>query len=919
MSLTVTKIDGTREPFNADRINQAIARACAGLPDANAKTTQVASETHLTLYDGITTRELDQAAINAAAQNIKDDPDFDIIAKRLLLKTIYKQVLGDYGDDSELKKSQLKNLSTFINQAIDLQILAPELARSLTPDPSGEDLTSKKSQLKNFANFIKNGISSGILDPRLADKFDFVTLEATLDGSDQQSDNKLRKLHCDHFENFIKTGVKLKILDPRLVDKFDLPALSKVIDPSRDELMNYTGISTMSRRYLSKRQDQNLIETPQYSWMRIAMGLALNETNPTSVATDFYHKMSELKYIPGGSTNINSGTSTPRLSNCFLMDMEDSIEHIGKTVSDVMKLSKATGGIGLSVTKLRANGSSINTNNTFSSGPIPFLHIIDSTIRAISRAGKKMGALCFYMENWHINFDEFLDLKQNSGDEYRRTRTANTAVYISDEFMKRVAADDWWYLFDPKETADLIELYGAEFSKRYHHYITEAEAGNLQTFKKIKAKEQLRSIIVNLQATSHPWLTWKDAINVRALNSNTGTIHCSNLCTEITLPQNRDNVSVCNLTSINLTRHLDQNNQINWDELKQSTRLAIRQLDNLVDINQPPIPEALNFDSHNRAVGLGIMGLADTLERLGLAYESNECYELVDQIMEFISYHAIDESADLAVERGSYDNFPGSLWSQGLVPLDTIKRLEQDRSIELSVNQTSKLDWAALRLKVKKGMRNSTLMAIAPTANIGLVAGTSPGIDPRFAQMFSRNTLSGKYMEINTNLVADLKALGLWDKVKDQLLENYGSLEKIDIVPDKLKHIYKDSFSTAPQAFIEVAARAQKWVDQAISRNMYLETRDTDEVMGIYQQAWRSGLKTTYYLHMKPRHQAEQSTVKVNKSSSIGKVGFGAARLATPVSPVANVTANTTTTSNTELKKACPIDPMERLQCESCQ
>jgi len=819
MNLTVTKIDGRTEAFNADLINKAIARACAGLSDANSKTIQVASETQLTLYDGITTRELDQATINAAAQNIKDDPDFDIIAKRLLLKTIYKQVLGDFQDNSELTK-----------------------------------------------------------------------------------------LHQDHFVAYISKGIELNILDPRLADKFDLTKLAQAIDPTRDELMNYTGVSTMQRRYLSKRSDQDLIETPQYFWMRVAMGLSLNETDATAWALKFYDKMSNLKYVPGGSTNINAGTVTPRLSNCFLMDMEDSIEHIGKTIGDVMKLSKATGGIGLAVTKLRANGSPINTNNTFSSGPIPFLHIIDSTIRAISRAGKKMGALCFYMENWHIDFDEFLDLKQNSGDEYRRTRTANTAVYISDEFMKRVAADDWWYLFDPKETPDLVELYGEKFSARYIHYINEAEAGHLHTFQKIKAAEQLRSIIVNLQATSHPWLTWKDAINTRALNNNTGTINCSNLCTEITLPSNRDNVSVCNLTSINLARHLDDNKQINWDELKESTKLAIRQLDNLVDINEPPISEAKNFDSANRAVGLGIMGLADTLERLGLAYESNECYELVDQIMEFISYHAIDESADLATERGAYANFAGSLWSEGLVPLDTLIRLEESRGQAVAVNKSSHLDWDAMRAKVKNGMRNSTLMAIAPTANIGLVAGTSPGIDPRFAQMFSRNTLGGKYMELNTNLVNDLKNLNLWEKIRDQLLADYGSLENIDAIPDKLKHIYKDSFSTSPRAFIEVAARAQKWVDQAISRNMYLETRDTDEIMNIYRDAWNSGLKTTYYLHMKPRHQAEQSTVKVNKSTSLGKVGFGAVRTATP-EVVATVVE----------KQACPLDPMERLACESCQ
>ncbi len=822
MDIRVKKIDGALEAFNADRINQAIARASRGLPDAVAKTAQIASEMALTLYDGITTTELDQAAINVAAQNIKDDPDFDKIAARLFLKTVYKQVLGDYNTEEELRRAHRQG----------------------------------------FLDYIAKQTASGLLDERLA---------------------------------------KL----------FDLEKLADALDLAADELLTYTGVSTMTKRYLTKNREQKLLETPQYFWLRVAMGLSLTESDPTATALKFYGKMKELKYSPGGSTNINAGTSTPRLSNCFLMDMEDSIEHIGKTVADVMKLSKATGGIGLNVTRLRASGSPISTNNTFSSGPVPFLHIIDSTIRAISRAGKKMGALCFYMENWHLDFEEFLDLKQNAGDEYRRTRTANIAVYLSDEFMKRVAAGADWYLFDPKETPDLIELYGADFSRRYAEYVRQAEAGQLRVFKKMSAMELWRKIIVSLQSTSHPWITWKDAINVRAMNNNTGTIHCSNLCTEITLPQDRNNVSVCNLLSINLARHI-KNGDIDWDELADSVKVGLRQLDNLVDINQPPISEASNFDHANRAVGLGLMGLADTLEQLGLAYDSPAAYELADKIFEFFSYHAIAESADLAKEKGAYQNFAGSRWSKGELPLDTLRDLENSRGEILSVAKTSTLDWEALRAKVKQGIRNSVMMAIAPTANIGLVAGTSPGIDPRFAQIFSRHTLSGKYLELNFNLVLALKAKGLWEQVKDQLLTDYGSLADIKDIPENIKTIYKDSFSINPLAFIEVAARAQKWIDQAISRNMYLETRDTDEIMNIYLTAWRQGLKTTYYLHMKPRHSAEQSTTKVNKSTAIGKLGFGAVKLPQPVAIPA---VNTVSVS----KDACPLDPMERLQCESCQ
>lgn len=849
MPLSITKRDGTREAFDADRINRAIERACYGLTNPTAKITQIASETQLTLYDGITTTELDQAITNTAVQNIQDDPEFDRIAVRLRLKTTYKKILGDY-----------------------------------------------------------------------------------------ETSEQLKSLYHQNFVPYIKKGIELKLLDPRLKELFDLELLSQALDSDRDELLTYTGLATMSKRYLLRDREHNLMELPQYFWMRVAMGLALLEKNPTEIALRFYKKMSNLEYISGGSTNIAAGTLFPRLSNCYLMDMEDDIDHIGKTVSDIMRLSKATGGIGLSVTKLRANGSPIATSNTFSSGPTPFLHIIDSTIRAISRAGKKMGALCFYMENWHIDFDEYLDLKQNAGDEYRRTRTANTAVYISDEFMKRVKTKDWWYMFDPKDTPLLLDTYGAEFSKNYQLYIEQAERGEIKRFKKIKADEQFRAIIVSLQTTSHPWLTWKDTINVRALNNNTGIIRCSNLCTEITLPEDKNNVAVCNLLSINLARHLKEG-RVDWKKLEESTRLGIRQLDNLVDINEPPISEAKNFDKYNRSLGMGYMGFADMIEQLGFPYDSQEAFDLADRISEFISYHAIDESANLAQEKGSYLNFEGSGWSKGYVPIDTVKTLETNRSERVTIEQDTyslELNWGQLREKVKQGMRNATLLAIAPTANIGLVAGTSPGIDPRFAQMFSRNTLSGKYLEINFNLVWDLKRLNLWEKSKQEILTNYGDISNIEDIPDHLKKVYKTSFSVSPLAFIEVAGRAQKWIDQAISRNMYLETRDTDEIMKIYLTAWEKGLKTTYYLHMKPRHSAEQSTIKVNKAAAIGKRGFGVLfdQITVPENQMKPIDASTPTI-NIPIKtpaeipaqpgaepiigKACPIDPMERLQCDSCQ
>lgn len=793
-AITVVKRDGTREPFDANKINLALVEASEGLPDQISKVVQVASELQLTLFDGITSEQLDEAVIHTALQNVKDDPDFDVIASRLLLKNIYKNILGEFKSPEELKK-----------------------------------LHEQK-----FPEYLKYGIENGLLDKRMSSK------------------------------------------------TFDVKKLAKALEPEKDKLSKYLGVVTNKSRYALRKQSGEPIEVPQFTHMRIAMGLSFNAEDPTACALDFYEHMSNLDYVPGGSTRVNAGGSFPQLSNCFLIEVQDDMESIAKGVRDVMWIAKGTGGIGISLNKLRAAGSPVKTTNTESTGPIPFMKMIDTALFAVSRKGKKAGAAALYMENWHMNFPQFLDLKQNSGDPYLRTRLANTAVFISDEFMKRVEKDQDWYLFDPAEVEDLPELYGADFSKAYKEYIKKAEAGHMRDFKKIKAREQFRQILITLQATSHPWLTWKDTINVRALNNNTSTIHLSNLCTEITLPQDKDNTAVCNLVSINLSAHLKEDKTWDWDRLAESSRSAIRQLDNLVDITNTPIPEAMNSNKQNRALGLGFMGFTDVIEKLGYSYESEEAYDLVDQLAEYISYYAIDESANLAKKYGAYPTFKGSGWSKGILPIDTVDELAADRKVKVEVNRKQRLDWDALRPKVKKGMRNATLMAVAPTANIAHIAGTTPGLDPQFAQIFSRATLNGKFLEVNTNLVRDLRELGLWEQVKDDILRTQGDVQTIDAIPQHIKDTYKTSFQLSPYAFIEVAARAQKWVDQAISRNMYLETRNIDDMVDIYSAAWRRGLKTTYYLHMKPRHTAEQSTVKVNKAETTQggprRSGFGFAK-----------------------------------------
>lgn len=797
MSIQVVKRDGTRQDFDANQINLALVEASEGLPDQIAKVVQVASELQLTLFDGITTEQLDETLIQTALQSVKDDPDFDTIAARLLLKNIYRKSLGDYANAKELKK-----------------------------------------------------------------------------------------LHATEFPKYVKQAVKDGLLDKRMADpkKFDLKKLAAALEPERDNLSKCLGVITNRNRYALRKLNGDPLETPQFTHMRIAMGLSFNEEDPTAAALDFYEHMSKLEYLPGGSTRVNAGGSFPQLSNCFVIDVEDDMESIAKSVRDTMWIAKGTGGIGISMNKLRAAGSPVKTTNTVSTGPLPFMKMIDTALFAVSRKGKKAGAAAIYMENWHLNFPQFMDLRENNGDPYYRTRFANIAVYISDEFMKRVQNEQDWYMFDPAETPDLSELYGEDFSKRYAEYAEMAEAGKLRAFEKTPARQQWRQILIRLQASSHPWITWKDTINTRALNNNTATIHSSNLCTEITLPNDAKNISVCNLVSINLSAFLKDDKTWDFERLEPAVRSAVRQLDNLCDITDTPIPEAMNSIQTTRALGLGIMGFTDVIEKLGYSYESEEAYDTMDQLAEFISYHAIDESADMAQTRGIYPDFKGSGWEKGELPIDTVDLLEIDRKVAVDVTRKKRLDWEKLRKKTKKGMRNATLMAIAPTANIGHVAGTTPGIDPQFSQLFSRSTLNGKFLEINTNLVNDLKKLNIWEEVKDQLLVEQGDLTNIEGVPQELKDVYKTCFQLSPFAFIEVAARAQKWVDQAISRNMYLESRSIDDMEKVYMEAWKRGLKTTYYLHMKPRHQAEQSTATVNKAEDIAKKtgsarkGFGFAK-----------------------------------------
>ncbi len=708
-----------------------------------------------------------------------------------------------------------------------------------------------------------------------------------------------RALFADRLQEAAAKG----LLDGEMLQKFDLHALAHAINIERDELWDYTGLFTLCDRYLIKDIEANhWLETPQMFWMRVAMGVSRLEDNPTERAIAFYNKMSQLHYVPSTPTLFNSGTRFSQLSSCFLMEMQDDLPNIGKSLCDIMQLEKYAGGIGISITKLRSAGSLIKSINGKSSGPIPFIKMIDAVVAGVSQGGRRRGSLAIYCEPWHLDIEKYLALKQRAGDDQLRAHTINTVLWLNDEFLRRAEANEDWYLFDPRDVPDLPELYGAAFTKRYGEYIEMARHGKLRNHRVMKAYQLYEKMLKNLQETSHPWLTFKDPGNVRCPIKNAGIVHSSNLCTEIFLPTDRDHTAVCNLTSINLSRHLDENGEILWDRLAESTRLAIRQLDNVIDTNFYATPEAERANKETRPVGLGIMGLADMLERKGMAFDAKEAQDLWDRIVEFISWHTIDASCDLAKERSPFPQFEGSDWSKGRVPIDTLADLETQRGQPIDVDKSTKMDWDKLRARVQEGIRNGTTMAIAPTATISLIAATSQCIEPNFSNVFSRNNLSGKFLEVNRNLVAELKKLGTWDDLREEIMVKRGDIAGIPAIPDRIREVYRSAYSMNPTAFVEIAARAQKYVDMGISRNMYLATKNPEALAQTYLTAWRKGLKSTYYAFFKTAMHAEASYASDESRVRPEWAGKGSA-----------APEKSTVTSE---PKACSLDDPT---CESCQ
>ncbi|MBW3590230.1 MAG: ribonucleoside-diphosphate reductase subunit alpha [Actinobacteria bacterium] len=727
----------------------------------------------------------------------------------------------------------------------------------------------------------------------------------------KHSFDDIKAAHAERFAGYIAEGVERKLLSERLAEEFDLQRLGEALEPSRDLQFRFNGLFALKERYLVQDLETGeLFDTPQFFWMRVAMGVAFGEDDPTQRAIDFYNAMSTMQYIPSTPTLFNSGTPSSQLSSCFLMEAQDSMEAIGKSLTDIMQLAKYAGGIGASITKLRATGSVIKSINGRSSGPIPFIKMMDAVISGIDQGGRRRGTLAVYCEPWHYDIERFLDLKQRAGDESQRVHTLNTVLFLNDEFMSRVEHDEPWTLFDPNEVTDLAELYGQEFSDRYKFYVEEARAGRIRSFRTVRARGLFHKMLKSLVETSHPWLTFKDSGNVRCPISNAGMVHSSNLCTEIFLPTDEDNVAVCNLASVVLPKHLNEDNQIDWESLREATQLAVRHLDDVIDANFYAIPEAERANKNTRPVGLGFMGWSDLLERMGLPFESTEALDLLDQVVEFISFHAIDASADLARERGSFPAFEGSDWSKGVVPIDTLLRLDKERPEPVDVTRDFHLDWESMREKVAGGMRNGTVMAVAPTATISLIAGTSQSIEPPFSNVYARNNISGKFLEINENLVERLKERDLWDDVSEDILQHQGELANMEQIPADIKALFRTAYEISPLVLIRQGSVVQKWVDQGASRNVYLTTKNAEALSQIYLTAWKAGLKSTYYAFSQPGSRSE-ATFAYDESrpkAHLERIGTGRE---------AEAAAQTAATSTATLQdQACSIgDP----ECESCQ
>ena len=707
--------------------------------------------------------------------------------------------------------------------------------------------------------------------------------------------------YAEYFPGFIQRGIAVELLDDKM-GRYDLARLGAALKPERDLQFQYLGLQTLYDRYFL-HTDGKRIELPQAFFMRVAMGLALGEIDRETRAIEFYNVLSTFDFMSSTPTLFNSGTQRSQLSSCYLTTVADDLDGIYEAIKENALLSKFAGGLGNDWTNVRALGSHIKGTNGKSQGVVPFLKVVNDTAVAVNQGGKRKGAVCAYLETWHLDIEEFLELRKNTGDDRRRTHDMNTANWVPDLFMKRVMEGAEWTLFSPADCPDLHDLYGSAFEQAYTGYEARAARGELKLFKKVPAQTLWRRMLTMLFETGHPWITFKDPCNIRSPQQHVGVVHSSNLCTEITLNTNDSEIAVCNLGSVNMANHMVQDAEGHWSldtaKVERTVKVAMRMLDNVIDINYYAVKKARDSNLRHRPVGLGIMGFQDCLHKMRVPYASNEAVEFADRSMEAVCYYAYWASTDLAAERGRYSSFTGSLWDRGILPQDSLKLLAEARGGHVEVDGSSTLDWDALRKRIKQyGMRNSNCVAIAPTATISNIVGVSASIEPNYKNLYVKSNLSGEFTVVNDQLVSDLKARGLWDEVMVADMKYFdGSLSKIDRIPADLRALYATSFEVDSSWLVEAASRRQKWIDQAQSLNLYVAQPSGKKLDETYKLAWLRGLKTTYYLRTMGATSAEKSTGRGGELNAVPVAGGEAAAAAAEA-------------------KFCSIDNPE---CEACQ
>ncbi|MFP4484855.1 MAG: ribonucleoside-diphosphate reductase subunit alpha [Spirochaetaceae bacterium] len=880
--LTVVKRDGRRVDFDRSRIAGAITKAfdAAGISneayDLDAIVDGIVAEIQSTYVE----YSPDVESIQDIVERHLVKHDLYEVSKRYMLYRQSRHEAREREREERARRAAMGKLSVTKRSGEGESFRVSKVERFLLRLSVGIPDIDAKAIMAELQKNIHDGISTAEIERALILSTTafmerdpgYNTLAARLllnrvlrraigkSASDEERDGNYRMA----FTSAIRRGVEAGHFDPTLLE-FDLDRLAGALDLERDKLFRYIGLETLQERYFV-RIDDRPIETPQGFWMRVAMGLAIHEENREERAIEFYNVLSSLRFVASTPTLFHAGLTHPQLSSCYLSTVKDDLSHIFKVISDNAQLSKWSGGIGNDWTSIRGTGSVIKSTNVESQGVIPFLKIASDTTVAINRSGKRRGATCAYLETWHLDIEDFLDLRRNTGDDRRRTHDMNTANWIPDLFMKRVREEGPWTLFSPDEVPDLHETFGAEFEKRYLAYEEKARNGEMRKFKSVEAVKLWRKMLTRLFETGHPWITFKDPSNIRSPQDHDGVVHNSNLCTEITLNNSEDETAVCNLGSINLRVHTTPEG-VDADLLSRTVRTAMRMLDNVIDINFYPTEEARRSNMRHRPVGMGLMGFQDALFIRRIPFDSAEAADFADRTMELISYHAILASSELAKERGPYESYPGSKWDRGIFPIDSLQQLEEERGVPLDVDKTASLDWTPVRRHVAAhGMRNSNTMAIAPTATISNISGCYPCIEPIYKNIYVKSNMSGEFTVINEYLVNDLKERGLWGREMLERIKYYdGNISAIPEIPADLKPLYKEAFEIDPVDALTLTARRAKWIDQSQSHNVFIQGVSGKKLHETYMAAWEKGLKTTYYLRTLGASQIEKSTLDAKK------------------------------------------------------